>query len=113
MCSTGSDVFSLDLTQLSEIEVTIASKTSETKATAPSTITVFDEHKLAALGVTNAFDVLNFVPGMQMARGDWVGAVPKEHARGVRLDNGYLLILLDGVRLVKQRFIHHISLLPC
>lgn len=103
-CSTGSDVFSLDLNQLSEIEVTIASKTSETKATAPSTITVFDEHKLAALGVTNAFDVLNFVPGMQMARGDWVGAVPKEHARGVRLDNGYLLILLDGVRLNETSF---------
>ena len=87
--ATNSDLFALDLYQLSEIEVTIASNTLETKATVPSTITVFDEKQLTALGVNNAFDVLNYVPGMQMARGDWVGAVPKEHARGVRLDNGY------------------------
>ncbi|WP_372769400.1 TonB-dependent receptor plug domain-containing protein [Pseudoalteromonas sp.] len=101
---TTSDLFSLDIAQLSELEVTIASNTLETKSTAPSTITVFDEQRLASLGVINAFDVLNFVPGMQMARGDWVGAVPKEHARGVRLDNGYLLILLDGVRLNETSF---------
>ncbi|MFY8352289.1 TonB-dependent receptor plug domain-containing protein [Pseudoalteromonas sp. SSM20] len=99
-----SDLFSLDIAQLSELEVTIASNTSETRATAPSTITVFDEQKISSLGIINAFDVLNFVPGMQMARGDWVGAVPKEHARGVRLDNGYLLILLDGVRLNESSF---------
>lgn len=103
-CATNSDLFALDLYQLSEIEVTIASNTLETKATVPSTITVFDEKQLTALGVNNAFDVLNYVPGMQMARGDWVGAVPKEHARGVRLDNGYLLILLDGVRLNETSF---------
>lgn len=102
--SSQPDLFSLDIAQLSQLEVTIASNTSETKATAPSTITVFDEQKLASLGVINAFDVLNYVPGMQMARGDWVGAVPKEHARGVRLDNGYLLILLDGVRLNETSF---------
>ncbi|WP_274761378.1 TonB-dependent receptor plug domain-containing protein [Pseudoalteromonas sp. G4] len=102
--SSQADLFSLDIAQLSQLEVTIASNTSETRATAPSTITVFDEQKISSLGIINAFDVLNFVPGMQMARGDWVGAVPKEHARGVRLDNGYLLILLDGVRLNESSF---------
>lgn len=62
--ATNSDLFALDLYQLSEIEVTIASNTLETKATVPSTITVFDEKQLTALGVNNAFDVLNYVPGM-------------------------------------------------
>jgi len=70
----------------------------------PSTITVFEQADIQALGVKNAYDVMNFVPGFQMTRGDWVGAVPKEHARGVYLDNGYILVMINGERLNEISF---------
>ena len=90
------DIFDLDISQLAQVKVSIATKTNETRATVPSTITTFNQAEIARLGIANAYDLLNFVPGFQMTRGDWVGAVPKEHARGVYLDNGYILVMIDG-----------------
>lgn len=90
------DIFDLDISQLAKVKVSLATKTSETRATVPSTITTFNQAEIARLGIANAYDLLNFVPGFQMTRGDWVGAVPKEHARGVYLDNGYILVMIDG-----------------
>lgn len=90
-------IFDLDLSELTLVE--IASKTTENQLTVPSSTTVFDTNALSSLGINNVYDVLNYVPGMQITRGDWVGSVPKEHARGVYLDNGYLLIMIDGVRI--------------
>jgi len=90
------DIFDLDISQLAQVKVSIATKTNETRATVPSTITTFNQAEITRLGIANAYDLLNFVPGFQMTRGDWVGAVPKEHARGVYLDNGYILVMIDG-----------------
>lgn len=98
------DIFDLDIAQLSKLKVNIGSKTKETRATVPSTITIFEQADISRLGLDNVYNLLNFVPGFQMTRGDWVGAVPKEHARGVYLDNGYILVMINGQRLNEVSF---------
>jgi len=98
------DIFDLSIKELMQIRISLATKTEETVLTVPSTITVFERTDIQALGVKNAFDVMNFVPGFQMTRGDWVGAVPKEHARGVYLDNGNILVMINGERLNEVSF---------
>ena len=99
LASEAEDLFALSFEDLLDVHVDIASKTLETLASAPSTITVFNRQKIASLGVNNAFELMNFVPGMQSTRGDWVGAVPKDHARGVYLDSGNILVMINGERL--------------
>jgi iron complex outermembrane receptor protein len=98
------DLFELSIEELMQVKISLASKTEETVITVPSTITVFNKNDIRALGVKNAYDIMNFVPGFQMTRGDWVGAVPKEHARGIYLDNGYILVMINGQRLNENSF---------
>jgi outer membrane receptor for ferrienterochelin and colicins len=98
------DIFDLSIKELMQVRISLATKTEETVLTVPSTITVFERTDIESLGVKNAYDVMNFVPGFQMTRGDWVGAVPKEHARGVYLDNGYILVMVNGERLNEVSF---------
>ncbi|KKL20662.1 hypothetical protein LCGC14_2453220, partial [marine sediment metagenome] len=104
LATEADDLFTLSFEDLLEVHVDIASKTPETLASAPSTITVFNRKKIALLGVNNAFELMNFVPGMQSTRGDWVGAVPKDHARGVYLDSGNILVMINGERLNESSF---------
>jgi len=104
LASEAEDLFALSFEDLLDVHVDIASKTLETLASAPSTITVFNRQKIASLGVNNAFELMNFVPGMQSTRGDWVGAVPKDHARGVYLDSGNILVMINGERLNESSF---------
>ncbi|AOW77811.1 hypothetical protein A3Q34_13715 [Colwellia sp. PAMC 20917] len=98
------DIFDLSIKELMQVRISLATKTEETVLTVPSTITIFERADIESLGVKNAYDVMNFVPGFQMTRGDWVGAVPKEHARGVYLDNGYILVMINGERLNEVSF---------
>ena len=90
--------------ELLNITVDLATKTDETIQSVPSSITLFNKQQIQQLAVQNAYDLINFVPGFQSTRGDWVGAVPKEHARGVFLDNGYILIMINGDRLNEISF---------
>ncbi|MEC8208033.1 MAG: ferric-rhodotorulic acid transporter, partial [Pseudomonadota bacterium] len=87
------DLFSLSFEDLLEVHVDLATKTTETLSSVPSTMTVFNRKQIQALGIDNAYEIMNFVPGMQSTRGDWVGAVPKDHARGVYLDSGNVLVM--------------------
>ena len=98
------DLFSLSFEDLLNVQVDIASKTSETLSSVPSTMSVFSRKQIQALGVDNAYEVMNFVPGMQSTRGDWVGAVPKDHARGVYLDSGNVLVMINGERVNESSF---------
>ncbi len=98
------DLFSLSFEDLLDVQVDIASKTSETLSSVPSTMSVFSRKQIQALGVDNAYEVMNFVPGMQSTRGDWVGAVPKDHARGVYLDSGNVLVMINGERVNESSF---------
>lgn len=94
----------LSFDELFDVEIGIASIAPRNINDAPSTVSVFTRKQIDALGFQNVHEILNLVPGFQMARGDWVGAVPKEHARGVYLDNGYLLFLIDGQRVNELSF---------
>lgn len=98
------DLFSLNVEALLDVQVDIASKTTETLASVPSTITVFNQQQIESIGIDNAYELMNFVPGMQSTRGDWVGAVPKDHARGIYLDSGNVLVMINGERLNESSF---------
>ncbi|MCF2856100.1 TonB-dependent receptor [Pseudoalteromonas sp. SMS1] len=98
------DLFELSFEELLDVNITLATKTAETSTSVPSSITVFNQQHIQLLGVANVYELMNFVPGMQSTRGDWVGAVPKEHARGVYLDSGNVLVMLNGQRLNESSF---------
>ncbi|WMO16332.1 TonB-dependent receptor plug domain-containing protein [Pseudoalteromonas piscicida] len=102
--ATDSDLYQLSFEELLNVNVSIATKTDETRASVPSSITVFNSEQINSLGVDNVYDLMNFVPGFQSTRGDWVGAVPKEHTRGVYLDTGHVLVMIDGQRLNESSF---------
>ena len=82
------DLFDLSFEQLLDVNISLATKTDETRSSVPSSITVFNQQQISLLGVSNAYELMNFVPGFQSTRGDWVGAVPKEHTRGIYLTSG-------------------------
>lgn len=94
----------LSFDELFDVEVTVATRNALTLKDAPSTVTVFTRNQIDSLGVEDVYSLLNFVPGFQVTRGDWVGAVPKEHSRGVYLDNGYVLFMINGERLNEMSF---------
>ena len=98
------DLYQLSFEELLDVNISIASKTSETRASVPSSTTVFNAQQIASLGVDNVYELMNYVPGFQSTRGDWVGAVPKEHTRGVYLDTGHVLVMIDGQRLNESSF---------
>lgn len=104
LAAESEDLFSMSFEDLLNVQVDIGSNTSETLASAPSTITVFNKQKIDLLGVDSAYELMNFVPGMQSTRGDWVGAVPKDHARGVYLDSGNVLVMINGERINESSF---------
>lgn len=97
-------LFNLTFDELLEQQVSISSRDAVSLDASPSTVTLFTRQMLDRLAVANLYDLLNYVPGFQVTRGDWVGAVPKEHARGVYLDNGYVLFMVDGQRVNEISF---------
>jgi len=101
---TETDLFELSFDELLNVTIDLATKTDETIQSVPSSITLFSKQQIQKIAVDNAYDIINFVPGFQVTRGDWVGAVPKEHARGVFLDNGYILVMINGQRLNEISF---------
>ncbi|MCF6434284.1 TonB-dependent receptor [Pseudoalteromonas sp. MMG022] len=102
--SSEQDLFTLSFEELLDVNINLATKTDETRATVPSSTTVFTRQQIELLGVNNVYDLMNYVPGFQSTRGDWVGAVPKEHTRGVFLDSGNVLVMLNGQRLNEASF---------
>ncbi|MDK1287803.1 TonB-dependent receptor plug domain-containing protein [Pseudoalteromonas umbrosa] len=98
------ELFELSFEELLDVNITLATKTVETPTSVPSSTTVFNRQHIQLLGVANVYELMNFVPGMQSTRGDWVGAVPKEHARGIYLDSGNVLVMLNGQRLNDASF---------
>lgn len=96
------DFASMDLEDLLNVEVTVASKSKETVADAPSSVTVFSRQEIQNMGIQTLQELLNYVPGFQTARqqeiGTWYDAVS---SRGRRTDPGSpeVLFLIDGQRL--------------
>ncbi|RZM80562.1 ferric-rhodotorulic acid transporter [Pseudoalteromonas rubra] len=104
LCAHQEALFELTFEELMDVTVELASKTSETAQSVPSSVTSFSQQQITLLGIRNVYELMNFVPGFQSTRGDWVGSVPKEHARGVYLDNGNILVMLNGQRLNDASF---------
>ena len=91
--------FSLE--ELLDVEVTVASKTEETIADAPSSVTVFTRREMDHMGVTTLNELLQFVPGFQSARDVTHNTAWRIVARNIFSGpfNPRILILKDGVRL--------------
>lgn len=98
------DLFSLSIEELLQVETDVAGFTSESIANSPSVVTVFSQQDIADYGVENVYDLMNFVPGFQATTGEKVGAQTKLQSRGVFLDNGYVLVMIDGVKLNEVSF---------
>ncbi len=94
-------VTGLSLEELFDIEITIASKTQETTANAPSAATVITRDQIERMGVSNLQELLNFVPGFQSTRDIRNGQVAATQARGrskADISND-VLVLIDGQRI--------------
>lgn len=100
----GDNLFSMSIEELLQIETDVAGFTSETIGTSPSIVTVFSNRDIQAYGVDNVYDLMNFVPGFQASVGEKVGTQTKLQSRGVYLDNGYVLVMVDGVKINEISF---------
>lgn len=86
----------LDLTQY---KITVASRTEETLAQAPSTVSLFTREDINNMGIKTLEELLNFVPGFQSARSEENGTLTNAVAiRGRRTDYSSpdILISIDG-----------------
>ncbi len=96
------DFSSMSLEDLLNVEVTVASKTEETVADAPSSVTVFTRSEIQNMGITYLEELLNYVPGFQSQRQISYGQSNTIQVRG-KPGNGYLskevLVLIDGTRI--------------
>jgi len=91
----------LSLDALFNIEITIASKTEETTADAPSSVTVISRSEIEKMGVSTLQELLNFVPGFQNTSDIRNGQVAVTQIRGrsnADISNDVLL-LIDGQRI--------------
>lgn len=93
------DYFDLSIEELLQIKTEVASIFPESKLEAPSAVTSFTQQEIQALGVTNLYELMNYVPGFQSVQGEFISSHLKLQSRGVYLDAGYVLVMKDGIRL--------------
>jgi len=60
---------------------------------------VFDQQQIKSYGVSNVYNLLNYVPGFQSVVGSNQSAHTKLQIRGVSSDSGYLVLMVDGVKI--------------
>lgn len=95
-------LLTLDLTQLLDVVVTVAAKTEQTVAKAPSSVTVFTRREIDHMGITNLGELLDFVPGFQTFRLGLNGDTQGFQVRGnpmLPVFTRDVLVLVDGRRL--------------
>ena len=93
------DLFTMDLNELMDVKLTIASRQPETLRQAPSAVTTFVRSEIMAMGIDDVYDLLNYVPGFQTSRSIDVVQEPLVHSRGIANLNGEVLFMLNGHRL--------------
>jgi len=98
------DLFDMSIEQLLNMETSVAGFSSESIVSAPSVVSVFTAMDIQRLGVSNVYDLMNFVPGFQSVTGEFLAGHQKLQSRGVYLDSGYVLVMLDGVRVNEMSF---------
>src|SRR5262245_31855354 len=93
------DLGQMPLTDLLNVDVSVASKVESSAADAPSTVTVFTQDEIRRMGVLTLQELINFVPGFQSTREveqgwyDTIGA----RGRNTALSES-VLVLVDGQR---------------
>lgn len=98
------DYFDMSIEQLLNVETTVASISSESISSTPSVVTSFSKEEISSLGVSDLYDLMNYVPGFQSVTGEFISSHKKLQSRGVYLDSGYVLIMINGVRLNEFSF---------
>jgi len=95
--STGEDLFDVDFNQLLNMEVTTASKKSQSISEAPAIITVITEDQIKEYGVNSLSELMSYVPGFTVQDAYWKRNIIT--ARGIKqtLYNDKILVLLNGV----------------
>ena len=96
------DFSEMSLEDLLNVEVTVASKSEETVADAPSSVTVYTRQEIKNMGITTLEELLNYIPGFQSQRQITFGQSYTIQVRG-KPGNGFLsketLVMKDGQRL--------------
>lgn len=94
------DLMDLTLDQLLSIEVSVASKSDERVADAPSSVTVFTQQEMRNLGIRSLQELLNYVPGFQSTLDVEQGRARRVSARGKSTAlSESILFLIDGQRI--------------
>lgn len=93
----STDLTGLDLTQLSDLKVTTASKFSETVSEAPGMISVVSQDEIRRFGAMTVREILERVPGLTGTTAYFTDR-SLIAARGdqTKIDGGHLLILING-----------------
>jgi outer membrane receptor for ferrienterochelin and colicins len=98
---TVESIFKLSLEELMNIQVVTPSKAKGALENAPSSITVFTREEIKSMGITDVYELLNYVPGFQVIREVSDGSTKEILVRGSSKGdiNNHVLFLLNGQRL--------------
>ena len=96
------ELMKMDLEELLNVKISVASKFNEEQVLSPSNVTVFTKKEIERMGLRSLDELINFVPGFQSQKQVSYGNSSTIQVRG-KPENGYLskdvLVLKDGVRL--------------
>jgi len=95
--STAEDLLDMDLAELLEMEITVASYEAKSLREQPGIITVITREQIERTGARDLIDILNLVPGFRFA-GDAEGNIGLG-IRGLWANEGKVLILIDGLEM--------------
>jgi outer membrane receptor for ferrienterochelin and colicins len=94
--TSASKVFSMDLEELMNTKVSIATKSSQTLSETPSSVSVITSEEIRNMGAREIEDVLQTVPGFEIRKG--YNGTSSVEVRGVKESRTScrLLLLVDG-----------------
>jgi len=100
--SDTTDIFELELRDLMNIEVTIASRKATTLRESPGIVLVITADEIRKSGARDLIDLLNSTPGFGFAAD--VQGVVGIGIRGLWAHEGKVLLMLDGVSLNEKQY---------
>jgi len=92
-------LLSLNISDLVNVETSLASRTLEKIKDAPSSITIFTRQELLNMGISTLDEIYNFVPGMQNTRRAFDASFSTPTIRGTQQTWGNeFQFMIDGLR---------------
>jgi len=100
LAQASQELLALNLEQLLNVKVQGATKVEMSYLSVPASTNVFDRNTLDLMGVRSLDELIPFVPGFSIARGD-DDRYPSLTARGRRVGSSgrEVLVLIDGMRI--------------